>query len=381
MRIGIFTETFLPKVDGIVIVLCHFLDYLDRMGHEALVFAPEGGPASYANARIIGLPGVKFLLYPELKLAPPLMGTRKPLNQFKPDLVYLVNPASLGLGGIWEAHWLDVPLVASYHTDVPGFAARMGMAYTQRSLWAFFRQVYNHADLVFVPSNFTRDQIEAHGFKRVQVVNHGVDSTLYHPGKRSPECRNSLMDGQTSLKLLLYVGRLAAEKRVDWLLPVLEANPGTRLAIVGGGPADASLKKKFKGTPTIFTGYLDGENLAQVYASADIFVFPGANETFGNVVIEAMSSGLPVVVPNAGGVLDFVETDVSGLLFESEDQGSLVNSVNHLLAHPETADRLGRGGRARAEGMSWDRSNEIAIQYFDDLIRDQDKQQKRRRIF
>lgn len=378
MRIAIFTETFLPKTDGIVIVLCHFLDYLANKGHEVLVFAPEGGPVHYANARVIGLPGIKFFLYPELKLAPPLMGTRKPLNEFQPDLIYLVNPASLGLGGIWEARRLDIPLVASYHTDVPGFAARMGMAYTQRSLWAFFRQVYNQADLVFVPSNFTKDQVEYHGFEHVRVLNHGVDSDLYHPSKRSAKWRMSLMDGQTDQKLLLYVGRLAAEKRVDWLLPVLKSNPGTRLAIIGGGPAETSLKKKFQGSPTIFTGYLHGEDLAHAYASADLFVFPGANETFGNVVIEAMSSGLPVVVPNDGGVRDFVEANVNGFLFESENQRSLLDSVSHLLAQPEIAQRLGRGGRAKAEAMSWDRVNDIAIQEFIDLIQSHNKRQRGR---
>jgi glycosyltransferase involved in cell wall biosynthesis len=381
MRIAVFTETFLPKIDGIVIVLCHFLDYLANEGHEALVFAPEGGPSRYANARVIGLPGVKFFLYPELKLAPPLVGTRRPLNEFEPDLIYLVNPASLGLGGIWEARRLDVPLVASYHTDLPGFAARMGMAYTQRSLWAFFRQVYNQADLVFAPSNFTREQIEAHGFERVKVWNHGVDSLLYHPARRSAMWRMRLTEGKTHQKLLLFVGRLAAEKRVDWLLPVLEANPGIRLAIIGGGPAEAALKKKFQGTPTVFTGYLQGEDLAQAYASADLFVFPGANETFGNVVIEAMSSGLPIVAPDSGGLLDFMEDGVNGLLFESENQRSLVDSVNTLLANPDVSRRMGRAGRAKAETMSWEHVNDNAIQDFIALIHSHDLRKRRRMRF
>lgn len=380
MRIAVFTETFLPKIDGIVIVLCHFLDYLAKKGHEVLVFAPVGGPDRYANSKVVGLPGVKFFLYPELTLAPPLFGIRKPLNDFQPDLIYLVNPASLGLGGLIEAHLLDVPLVASYHTDVPGFAARMGMAYTQRSLWAFFRQVYNQADRVFVPSTYTKNEVESHGFERVKVWSHGVDSVLYHPSKRSANCRLQLMDGETEKQLILYVGRLAAEKRIDWLLPVLKRNPNTRLAVVGGGPAQDSLKRVFKGSATIFTGYLQGEELAQAYASADLFAFPGANETFGNVVIEAMSSSLPVVAPNSGGLIDFVEVGVNGLLFDSENPETLTASVEHLLAEPETAQRMGRAGRLKAENMSWDSVNDIAIQDFIDLIQADGNRRKRRRL-
>jgi glycosyltransferase involved in cell wall biosynthesis len=378
MRIAVFTETFLPKIDGIVIVLCHFLDCLAKEGHEVMVFAPEGGPDCYANAKVVGLPGVKFFLYPELTLAPPLFGIRKPLNDFQPDLIYLVNPASLGLGGLIEAHLLDVPLVASYHTDMPGFAARMGMAYTQRSLWAFFRQVYNQADLVFVPSNYTKNEIESHDFERVKVWSHGVDSALYHPDKRSAKWRMQLMDGEMDKQLILYVGRLAAEKRIEWLLPVLKRNPNTRLAVVGGGPAQDSLRRSFKGSATIFTGYLKGEELAQAYASADVFAFPGANETFGNVVIEAMSSGLPVVAPNSGGLLDFVEGGVNGLLFDPENPEALTRAVEHLLAEPETAQQMGKAGRLKAETMSWDSVNDVAIQDFIDLIRGNDNRRNRR---
>lgn len=381
MRIAIFTETFVPKVDGIVIVLCHFLEYLQQAGHEVMLFAPEGGPAAYAGARVVGLKGFKFVLYPELTLVPPLFGIHKHLQEFMPELIYLVNPASLGLGGIREAHRLDVPLVASYHTDVPGFAARMGMAYTQPSLWIFFRQVYNQADLVFVPSQYTKSEIEAHGFERVKVWSHGVDAETYHPAKRSMEWRQRLMGGEDGDRLVLYVGRLAAEKRIDWLLPVVKSKPGTRLAIVGDGPARGSLEKRFKGSRTVFTGYLHGEDLAAAYASADVFAFPGANETFGNVVIEAMSSGLPVVVPDSGGVVDFVEGGVSGLFFESEDPDSFNRAIGSLLNNPERATAMGEAGRAKAESMSWTAVNDMAIQEFVGLIEGNIPRRQRRRIW
>ena len=369
MRIAIFTETFLPRVDGIVIVLCHFLEYLSDQGHDVLVFAPKGGPEEYANAKIVGLPGIDFFLYPGLTLVPPFRGIRKPLRQFQPDLIYLVNPASLGLAGIPFAKWISVPLVASYHTDVPGFAARMGFGVTQRPLWAYFRRVYNQADLVYVPSQFTRREIEAHGFERVKVWSHGVDSQLYSPHKRSPEMRSRLTNGQTDKKLVLYVGRLAAEKRIDCLISIFEGRPDIRLAIVGDGPVCKDLERKFAGTPTVFTGYLFGEELAQAYASSDVFAFPGANETFGDVVIEAMSSGLPVVVPNSGGVTDFVSDEVNGLYFDSEDSKSLVSTLQYLLENPLLLDRLGYAARQKAKELNWGAVNSGVEDDFLSLIR------------
>jgi glycosyltransferase involved in cell wall biosynthesis len=373
MRIAIFTETFLPKIDGIVIVLCHFLNYLADQGHDILLFAPEGGPDQYASAHVVGLPGYRFFLYPELTLVPPVKGIRKPLLDFAPDLIYLVNPASLGLAGIPYARLLGVPLVASYHTDVPGFAARWGMGYTQRPLWAYFRRVYNQSDLIYVPSNYTRKQIEAHGFERVKVWSHGVDSELYSPAKRSEEMRARLTNGEQEKTLLLYVGRVAAEKRIDWLLPIVQQYLNVRLAIVGDGPARCSLEKIFAGTPTIFTGYLHGEELAQAYASADIFAFPGANETFGNVVIEAMSSGLPVVAPNSGGLLDFVDDGANSLLFDAEDPEDMNTAIRQLLAEPELTRIIGRAARVKAETLSWDSVNEEVIQDFSGLIEERNK--------
>jgi glycosyltransferase involved in cell wall biosynthesis len=189
------------------------------------------------------------------------------------------------------------------------------------------------------------------------------------------------MGGEGGESLVLYVGRLAAEKRIDWLLPVLESQPGTRLAIVGDGPARESLEKRFKGSKTVFTGYLHGEDLAAAYASADVFAFPGANETFGNVVIEAMSSGLPVVVPNSGGVVDFVEEGVSGLMFEAEEPGSFRRAVERLLANPVEAAAMGMAGRAKAESMQWEVVNDAALQDFMGLVEGRIPRRQRKRIW
>jgi glycosyltransferase involved in cell wall biosynthesis len=353
MRIALFTETFLPKVDGIVNTLCHLLDHLALRGHTSVLFAPEGGPSRYAETPVYGLPSVPFPLYPELKLVPPLVSLMPQLRSFRPDLIHVVNPVSLGFAGLGHGRRLQVPVIASYHTDVPGFAARWGLGMLYHPLMRFFRWVHNSADLNLCPSHFTLRELQQYGYKRLRVWGRGVDSLLFHPSKRSAELRRRLSAGEEGKTLLLYVGRLSPEKRIDWLLPVLDAVPSARLAVVGDGPARPRLERLFAGRAVRFTGYLRGEELAQAYAAGDVFVFPAANETLGNVVLEAMASGLPVVAPRSGGVQDHVTHDVTGLLFAPESQAELAAAVTNLVENPAKAKRFGACGRRAIETRSW----------------------------
>lgn len=354
MRIALFTETFLPNIDGVVNTLCHLLDYLPQHGHESLLFAPMGETTQYAQTPIVRFSGYKLPLYPDIQLVPPLVNIRDRLAHFRPDLVHVVNPISLGLAGLWHARRLRMPLVASYHTDVPGFAERWGLAALQTPIWAFSRWVHNQADLNLCPSQATLRELKAQGFENVQVWTRGVDTTQFHPRHRSAAWRRRLTEGHPEAPLLLFVSRLSPEKRADWLLPVLAALPGVRLAIVGDGPARPRLEQLFAGTPTVFTGYLRGRELAQAYAAGDVFVFPAANETLGNVVLEAMASGLPVVAARAGGPLDVVVAGETGLLFDPKSEADLVTAVSHLIHHPELARQLGRNGCRRAAARGWD---------------------------
>jgi glycosyltransferase involved in cell wall biosynthesis len=353
MRIAFFSETFLPKIDGIVNTLCYLLDHLAARGHASLLFAPEGGPARYANTPIIGLNGIPFPLYPELKLVPPHVNVSARLSIFQPDVIHVLNPVSLGLVGLQQARQLGVPLVASYHTDVPGFAIRWGLGMFHDVLWGYFRWLHNQADLNLCPSKVTLAELKGQGFQRLKVWGRGVDTARFHPHRRQLAWRLRLSRGQPEAPLFLYVGRLSPEKRIDWLQPIFEALPSARLAVVGDGPARSTLERRFAGTPTVFTGYLSGSDLAHAYAAADIFLFPAANETLGNVVLEAMASGLPVIAPRAGGLLDHVIDDVTGLLFDPENQAALITAAQRLARDRAYARQLGTTGRTRIEKLSW----------------------------
>lgn len=354
MRIAIFAETFLPKLDGITNTLCYLLKYFCDQGHSALLFAPKGGPDAYAGTRVIGLPAVRFPLYPDLQLVPPVVRVSQDLTAFNPELIHLVNPASLGLVGMGEAASRQVPVIASYHTDLPGYTRRYGWSFMERPMWAYLRFVHNVADLNLAPSEFTRCQLVDHGFKRVRVWGRGVDAERFSPAHRSMIWRQRLSGGHPEKPLLLYVGRLATEKRVDWLRAVVDAVPQAALAIVGDGPERPALEQQFAGTGAVFTGFLMGGDLAAAYASADLFVFPSANETLGNVVLEAMASGLPVVAPRSGGPVDHVIDSQNGFLFDPDRQTDLVHMVSRLAARRSYLETLGVCAREYACTQTWD---------------------------
>lgn len=381
MRIAFFSETFLPKVDGIVNTLCYLLDYLVETGHESILFAPcsdrpENDVPHYAATRIVRYHSLPMPQYPEVRLGLPNRSLRHHLQQFQPDLVHVVNPLALGLAGIWQARRLKLPVAASFHTDIAGFATHWGLGAFSRPIWSSLRAVHNRADINFCPSQITAQQLSQHRFKRVKVWSHGVDSRRFHPDKHSVAWRERLSDGEPEKPILLFVGRVSWEKRVAWLRPLLEALPQARLAIVGDGPARTPLTEMLAGLPVVFTGYLRGEELAQAYASADLFVFPSPHETFGNVVLEAMASGLPLVAPRSGGLLDFARDGQHGLLFEPEDQQAFTAATRQLLADPTLARQMGANGRCQAESQSWAHVSELLLADYQTLLREYSRRPK-----
>lgn len=354
MRIAIFTETFLPKVDGIVVKVCRLLEHLQKRGHEAIVFAPSGSPAEYAGSPVYSFHSLRVPFYPEMSISPPWIYVDQKLKEFKPDLIHLVNPVSLGLAGLRTAKLYQVPVLASYHTDVPGFAEYWHLGFLSDSIYRYARWIHNRVDLNVCPSEFTRRQLIDHNFERIEIWRGGVDIELFSPNKRREEMRNRLSAGEPDRPLLLYVGRVSPEKQIDRLLPILKAFPQARLAVVGDGPSKADLEKKFAGTDTVFTGYLKGEDLAAAYASGDIFAFTGDKETFGNVVVEAMASGLPVIAPNSGGVTDLVQEGYNGRFYDPTRKDSIVEAARELVENPDLVQEYGQHGRMLAEQRTWD---------------------------
>lgn len=368
MRIALFTETFLPKVDGIVTRLKHTVEHLQRLGDQVLVFSPEGGLTEYKGARIHGVSGLAFPLYPELKLALPRPSIGEALEEFEPDLIHIVNPAVLGLAGLFYAKTLDIPLMASYHTHLPKYLEHYGLGMLEGVMWELIKAVHNQASINLVTSTAMRAELTEHGVERAKVWQRGVDTELFRPELASRDMRDRLSQGHPDAPLLLYIGRLSAEKEIDRIKPVLESIPDARLALVGDGPHREELATHFAGTHTNFVGYLGGEELGSAYASADAFVFPSRTETLGLVLLEAMAAGCPVVAANSGGIPDIVTSGENGFLFDPKDDEGAIAATRHLLDRSAERELMRRNARIEAEKWGWNAATRQLQQYYAEVL-------------
>lgn len=369
MRIAFFTETFLPKIDGVVTRLVRTLEQLRDLGHEAIVFAPHDPPAEYVGHRVVRVPGVPFRpWYPELFLGMPRPRLGRELDRFAPDVVHVVNPVVLGLWGTAIAKQRNFPLLASFHTDVTQYAKHLRLSFLSPLSRTFLRDVHNQAHLNLCTSTQMVEAARSLGIQRVRLWPKAVDTERYHPRNRSEEMRELLSGGNPDDPLMIYVGRLSFEKRLEWLYEPLTTIPGVRLAFVGSGPAEQFLKQKFRDTATVFTGYMSGDDLAAAYASADVFAFPSDTETLGFVAMESMASGVPVVGARAGGVPDVIDEGVNGLLFEPGNLDDLTEKLGTLLTDAQLRERLAIEARASMEGLSWRAATEKLVEFYQTTI-------------
>lgn len=364
LRIAFFTETFLPRIDGTVTRLCNTLRYLHELGHSVLVIAPEGGIAECEGARIHGVPGFPFPLYPELKLAIPRPSVGKALAAFRPDLIQAMHPVLLGIAAFHYSSVHRVPLVVSYHCQLPQWLHYYGVGSLEPLVWWGVKAAYNRADLVLATSQAIQTMLQEHGVRRVELWQRGVDTQLFHPQRASPEMRARLTQGHPEEKLILYVGRLSAEKGIEQCRPVLEALPGTRLALVGDGPHRQKLEQHFAGTPTYFAGYMRGMELAAAFASADVFFLPSRTETLGLVLMEAMAAGCPVVAAAEGGIVDIVQDGVTGHLFDIRNKSGAVSAIRSLLDDPTHRERMRQQARRDAEQWGWGAATRQLVSFY-----------------
>ena len=374
MRVAIITETFLPKVDGIVKVTCLLLDHLARRGIEALVIAPRyGEDRHYNDAPVRSLPSLALPLYPEARIGFATFSLYRDLAAFQPDVAHLFHPVATGIPTMAMLKWMDVPTVTSFHLDYARLARqfRLGaldLGFAQPLIDELTKNVFNWADYSLAPSRLVQRQMRRLGISRVGLWRRGVDAATFQPDFRSAAMRAEMTQGNPDETVLLYVGRLSLEKQIEHIRPALAQVPNARLVIVGDGPARATLERQFAGQPVTFMGYLRGERLSQAYASADIFVFPSRLETFGLVVIEAMASGLPVVAARVGGVADIVTEGVNGYTFKSGDVAALLAGVRKIAGNREKRAWMGRQARAYAETQSWEAIMDEVIELYAGLI-------------
>ncbi len=355
MRVALVTENFLPKLDGVTRTLAMLLDYLERHEHPAIVLGPEGSPRRYAGARVVGAHGVPLPFYPELRALLPSPRLERQLGLFRPDIIHVADPVLLGAAGVFWGQRLGVPVLSTYHTNLAAYCNYFHLSALAQPMWAYRRFIHNACAATLCPSRSTAAELNRQGFERVGVWPRGVDAELFSPQRRSEAWRRR-MTGSPETPILLYVGRLSYEKNLPALLDAFEllGETGAHLVFVGDGPARAELERSLSGRNATFTGYLSGPALAEAYASADVFTFPSLTETFGQVVMEAMASGLPVVGFDVEGVRDSVRSGTTGWLAQAGDTAGFADAVRMLLAQPSRRAEAGVRARELAERRTWD---------------------------
>ncbi len=352
-RVAVVTEAFLPKVDGVTKTAYLTIKYLRQTGREVLVFAPDIAPGHIDDTRVIPLLSMGFPKVPETRMAFPNPVIAWELQQFQPDLIHMFSPALMAVSGMANGRHMNVPIIANYQTDLPGYTKLYGWGFMERITRNWLRYVHNGCHLTLVPSPHTAGELRESGFKRLRPWGRGVNGSRFNPEHRSQEWRDKLLNGRDPNSLLcIYVGRLAMEKSVDLLVDVAKT-PGVALTIIGDGAEREHLEGLFAGTDTYFTGYLFGENLSAAFASSDVFIFTSPSETFGQVVQEAMASGLPTVITNQGGAPNLIDHTISGLIVE-HDEHAFADAIVLLRDHPELRLAMAENARRIAEQRPWE---------------------------
>jgi len=377
MRIAIITENFLPKLDGVTRTLAKLLEHLQQTGHSTMLLGPDSGMEEYAGAEIVGTAGLPFPFYPELKFNffRPLFMRR--LGEFRPDIIHLVDPVILGATGLAAARFFNVPLVSSYHTNLAAYCEHFGFSLLTRPMWSYNRFVHNQCTMTFCPSPSTAAMLRLEGFEHLRIWPRGVDTSIFKPERRSAKLRASWLGRETENKtVLLYVGRVSWEKNLRLLVQAYRGmnHSNCHLVIVGEGPASVEMQQELADLPVTFTGYLTGEALATAYASSDIFAFPSRTETFGQVVLEAMASGLPVVGLVAEGVCDLIESERTGLLVNDshiqEDEQIIDYRVclERLVQSTQKRHEMSSAALIEAQRRSWFEAMESLVRGYKEVV-------------
>lgn len=370
LRIAVFTETFLPKIDGIVTILCLMLQRLQEQGHTVILFGPPGGPSEYADAQVIGVGGPRLPFYPEVRINIPRRIIYERLEAFQPDIIHTVNPFFLGPFGMSYAQRLNIPTIASYHTDLPRYVHHYhGGGFIEPAVWWYLRSLHNQAALNLCPSTATLKDLRDHGFRRVRWWQRGIDTQRFTPGPRDAAMRAQLTGGDPDAFLVLNVGRHAYEKRLETMREPLSASPGVRLAMVGDGPHHTQLRGYFRDTPTVFIGALRGDDLIAAYRAADAFMFPSTTETFGLVALEAMACRVPVIAARTGGVQDIITDGENGLFFDPDHPQEMGPLVQRLRNDHALYTRLAANGLEHARSRNWQATMDQLIDYYHTAIR------------
>ena len=360
-------------MDGVSRTLARLFDTLEKRGIDFIIFSPfVPDDSAVWSRRVRPLKYVRFPLYPDYRVSLPQLtwGVGAELAAFSPDLVHVVSPTPAAL---WAQRWArrrGVPVVASFHTHFVSYFRYYGVRWMERFGWRALWRFYARAAKVYAPSPSIIRELEHQGIENVELWSRGIDLSGYSPEHRDPELR-AAAGADESTPLLLLVSRLVKEKDLADLVGVDRAlrrrGVRFRLALVGGGPMRAKLEVLLP--EACFAGHQAGEALSRWYASADVFIFPSTTETLGNVVLEALASGLPSVVVDRGGPQDLIRQGVNGFVAKANDIEAIADAVEPLLRDGALRARMSAAARASAGSRDWESINGALVESYVELLR------------
>jgi glycosyltransferase involved in cell wall biosynthesis len=361
LRVAIVTETYPPEINGVAMTIGRMVAGLQNLQHQVQLVRPRQGrednPARQPHLEEVLKPGVAIPRYDALKMGLPAKQALVRLwSHNRPDIVHIVTEGPLGWSALSAALKLKIPVSSDFHTNFHQYTKHYGIGWLKKPIAAYLRKFHNQALCTMVPTESMRDELEQIGMKNLRVVSRGVDTALFHPRHRSSQLRAS-WGADSATTVALYVGRLAPEKNLPLVLSAFEemrrANPQMRLVLVGDGPERATLQAR--NPAYVFAGMRIGHELAEHYASGDIFLFPSVTETYGNVTIEAMASGLAVVAYNYAAAEQHISHGASGLLAKLDDEQEFTRLAVSLATDTERVKCLGATARAVTEKLDWSR--------------------------
>src|SRR5882762_9051779 len=336
LRVAVVTETYPPEINGVARTVGLMVEALVERGHEVQLIRPRQGgeraPSSEQapRERLVAGFAIPFYRHLQIGLASPSM-LHNEWSQWRPDLVHVVTEGPLGWAAVSAAGRLAIPICSDFHTNFHSYSRHYGFGMFAGTVARYLRALHNRADCTLVPTAQMRENLESLGFERVAVVGRGVDTQLFSPGRRSERLR-AAWGCSGSETIALHVGRIAPEKNLglflDAVLEMRVIDPKVRVVLVGDGPQGPALRKRHP--EFVFAGMRIGQDLAEHYASADVFLFPSTTETFGNVTLEAMASGLAVVAYKYAAARQYLRHEVSALLAPVGDGAAFVGMAERL---------------------------------------------------
>ena len=366
LRLALFSDTFSPQVNGVSRTLDRLVKAVRLRGGEVRVFTPSD-PARAPDPIVVEYPSIAFWAYPQLRLsAPTLASAMRELARWRPTLVHATDAFGVGLAGLRAARALGVPFVTSYHTSFSAYANFYHLGSLSGLAWKYFRWFHNAGIRTWCPTRAIEREVLEHGFRNTRIWSRGIDAQRFSPSFRSRAMRAELGADDDTV-VVAYIGRIALEKGLDVLLGAMHAvraQAGGRklcFALAGDGPFEATFRRDAP-AGTQFVGMLGGDRLSEFYASADLFVFPSVTDTFGNVLMESMASGLAVLGADSGPTSELL-ADGRGSLFPAGNASALAREILRLADDGAARASHAASGLAYARTRSWD-------VIFDELIAD-----------